>query len=72
MYLLQPQPYKLQKPLCLQRATAGSALMQQSDMQGSRSCWPSKCYEVLGATMFYRAEADWDMFYKTANSSVSI
>lgn len=33
--------------------------------QRSRSCWPSKHYEALGASIFYCAETDWDMSYKT-------
>ena len=60
IYLLQPQPYKLQKLLCLQRATAGTALMQQSDMQNrdqglvgqanTMKCWEPKCFIVLRLT----------------------
>lgn len=60
MYLLQPQPYKLQKLLCLQRATAGSALMQQSHMQNrdqglvgqanAMKRWEPPCFIVLRLT----------------------
>lgn len=32
--------------------------------QGSRSCWPSKHYEALGARMFYCAGVDWDCSIK--------
>jgi len=60
IYLLQPQPYKLGRLLCLQKATAGSAPIQQSDMRNrdqglvvqanTTKCWEPACFVVLRLT----------------------
>lgn len=70
IYQLQSQPYELWD--CCACREPGRVCMDAAvghTEQGLRSCWPSKCCEMLGASTFCCAGAGGDMCYKTPKNS---